>query len=194
MMEKKHTWRRTFVVLLALFATAYALPTLVPSGSMPDWYSKVFSRTMNFGLDLQGGLELRYTVDYKRAIRDNTDRLRDTIVRRIGEEIATLEGIASSTLSKAQISDYTQVIKTKLVDFSSMEIFFDGESAKHTGILNQDFLDRVATGYMVAGGGSGNQVVIRLQDTEVARVRDNIFKETLHIIEKRVDSFGLVQP
>jgi preprotein translocase subunit SecD len=193
MMEKKHTWRRIFVVLLTLFATAYALPTIVPAGSLPDWYSKVFSRTLHFGLDLQGGLELRYTVDYKRAIRDNTDRLRGTLVRRIGEEIATLEGLDASTLNKAQITEYTQGIRTNLIDFSTMEIVFDGESAVHKGILNQDFLDRYTVGYTMAGGGA-NQIRIQLLDTEVSRVRDSVVKETVSIIKRRVDAFGLVQP
>ena len=194
MMEKKHTWRRIFLILLTVFSTAYALPTIMPAGSMPDWYSKVFSRTLHFGLDLQGGLELRYTVDYKRAIRDNTDRLRDTLVRRVGEEVATLEGIDATTLNKAQIAEYTTGITTNLLDFSSLEIVFGGESAKHKGILNQDFLDRYTVGYAMAGGTNANTIVLQLTDDEIRRVRDNVVKETVGIIKRRVDAFGLVQP
>ena len=63
-MEKKQIWRRFFLILLGIFSIAYTVPTFVGgASSLPEWYSSLFPNSLQYGLDLQGGLELRYTVD-----------------------------------------------------------------------------------------------------------------------------------
>ena len=66
-MGKNRTWSRFFVVLVTVFAIAYSIPTVVGPERLPSWYQSIFSSTLNYGLDIQGGLELRFAVDYKKG-------------------------------------------------------------------------------------------------------------------------------
>jgi len=73
-MEKKTNWKAWFTIALAVVAVPQILPSLAP---MPEAYTAIFDNQLNLGLDLKGGLELKYTVDFKRAIGDNANKLRE---------------------------------------------------------------------------------------------------------------------
>lgn len=192
-MEKKQIWRRFFLVLLAVFSIAYTVPTFVGNGALPEWYSSIFSNTLQYGLDLQGGLELRYTVDFKKAIKDNTNRLRETLVTRIAEESAREDGLLPEDLTKEELAPFKEGISTEMTSFSSFSVDFAGEAEERMGVLNEDFLLRFAPGYFVQGDGASKMNVF-MNDERVVEVRDNVVAETLSIIRKRVDAFGLVEP
>ena len=50
---------RTLILTVAvLISVAILLPTFVPKGQLPPWFTRVFSSRMSMGLDLQGGLHL----------------------------------------------------------------------------------------------------------------------------------------
>ena len=193
-MENKQIWRRFFLVVLAVFALAYTVPTFVGGAeNLPGWYQSLFPKSLGYGLDLQGGLEMRYTVDYKKAIKDNTNRLRDTLISRIAEEAAREDGKSPEDMTKAELAPYREGMSSKMDDFSSFVLLFEGASAEKADMLSQEFLDRFAPGYALAAG-SGSGVGIRMLDDRIAEVRDNVVGETLSIIRKRVDAFGLVEP
>ena len=81
-MKKKRNWRAIFTWALFVFAVAYALPSAF---SMPSWWP--FQKTIRGGLDLAGGLELRYTVDWKQAIEGTTQKTAEALQGRIVEEL-----------------------------------------------------------------------------------------------------------
>src|SRR5690606_32855039 len=62
-MKEKRNWRAIATWILFIFALLYVLPSFV---GMPDWYP--FKKSLGGGLHLEGGLELRYTVDWKKAV------------------------------------------------------------------------------------------------------------------------------
>ena len=96
-MNKRKLWKPIIYLLLTLLSALYLLPTLTPEGSLGDLYP--FKKKLSFGLDLQGGLELRYTVDYKKAISDNLLRTRDTVINAIVSALARKEGKDPDTLT-----------------------------------------------------------------------------------------------
>ena len=193
-MENKQIWRRFFLVLLAVFSIAYTVPTFVGGGAgLPEWYNSLFPNSLQYGLDLQGGLELRYTVDYKKAIKDNTNRLRDTLVTRIAEEAAREDGKSAEDMTKDELAPYREGMTTEMLSFSSFAVEFGGASAGQIGLLNEEFIERYAPGYIIQGSG-GTTVNVFMNDERIAEVRDNVVAETLSIIRKRVDAFGLVEP
>ena len=57
---------------LAVLTFCYTLPTFTGVSNLPAWFTGMFDQQLSYGLDLQGGLELRYTVDWKKAISDNS--------------------------------------------------------------------------------------------------------------------------
>ena len=64
-MGKKGTFSTIALWALVVLTFCYTLPTMVGFEKLPAWYTSMFAQQLNYGLDLQGGLELRYTVDWK---------------------------------------------------------------------------------------------------------------------------------
>ncbi len=89
-MNRKNLWKPIALLALILLSFLYVLPTLLPEGKTPSWYP--FQKRLAFGLDLQGGLELRYTVDYQRAIADNLLRTREAVTEQVVEALARRTG------------------------------------------------------------------------------------------------------
>jgi preprotein translocase subunit SecD len=190
-MNKKRTWSRFLLALVTLGALAYTLPTLLGPDNLPKWYTSIFSKTLNYGLDIQGGLELRFAVDYKLAIRDNSNRLRDTISTRLAEELARKEGKQPDAMSREDLQPYRNKITTELLDYGTIKVTFPSTDDKD--LLDQDFLDLHASQYVVASS-DGPTITITMPEDKIAEVRDNAVAETLSVIRKRIDAFGLVEP
>ena len=72
---------------LAVLTLCYTLPSFVGTANLPGWFTGMFNQQLSYGLDLQGGLELRYTVDWKKAISDNSRKVGDTVQQRLVEEL-----------------------------------------------------------------------------------------------------------
>ena len=87
-MENKRRWRVFFVWGLFIFSLLYCLPTMF-GDALPEGYRNVFAKKLNYGLDLQGGLELRYTVDWKKAIEQNGEKLGETIRQAVIDKLIT---------------------------------------------------------------------------------------------------------
>ncbi|GMV44315.1 MAG: protein translocase subunit SecD [Myxococcales bacterium] len=190
-MEKKRIWRRFFLILLSVFALLYVLPTLVGKDKLPAWYTGIFSQTLNYGLDLQGGLELRYTVDYKKAIRDNSNRLRFTIVDRVIDKASERDGKDPEALSKDERKKLRDAIASKVTDFATVEFTFASEADAE--LVDSEFMSIWADRYQVVDT-DGAKVLISMSDQTIEQVKDEIVNETLVIIRKRVEAFGLVEP
>ena len=190
-MEKKRIWRRFSLVLLGVFALLYVMPTLIGKDKLPTWYTGIFSKTLNYGLDLQGGLELRYTVDYKKALRDNSNRLRSTVADRIVDEMAKRDGKDPEALTKDERKTMLKGIESKVTDFATVE--FDFANAADAELLTSDFLASWADRYQIASS-EGTKIVIAMSDQSIEAVKKEVVNETLIIIRKRVEAFGLVEP
>ncbi len=190
-MQRGKAWRRFLVLLVTVFAFLYVLPTLAGKENLPGWYTSIFSKTLQYGLDLQGGLELRFAVDYKKAIRSNTNRIRDGIVTRLAEEKARKEGKDPASMSFDELDEYRKHFKSRLVDYASFTIEF--ESEQDAKLLDSDFVNRWAPRYAVVSRGE-RSVTLAMSDDEIAKLRENIVDETLKVIRKRIDAFGLTEP
>ncbi len=72
-MEKAWYWKVSFVMVLLLGSVLYLLPSLVPN-ALPNWYKSVFTKRINLGLDLQGGIHLVLGVELEKALQDKSDQ------------------------------------------------------------------------------------------------------------------------
>src|SRR2546430_1639931 len=81
-------------ILLYLGLTVAAIGALVPSvaawtdkeGKLPAFIRNNFTRKIQFGLDLQGGLHIVYRVDVEKALGNKTDRLATDLEDRLAKE------------------------------------------------------------------------------------------------------------
>jgi preprotein translocase subunit SecD len=200
-MEKKRNWKAWGLIALAVLAVLQVLPTFVPN--LPEFYTQLFKQEISFGLDLKGGLELKYTVDYKKAIGDNVLRLRDAVTDRLVDAVARKKGADPETMTekeKAEIAKRFEIKRgegTKRAegrrDLGSYRLEIAFKDPAERELLTKDLVDTIDSRFVLSTEGD-NLATLELPDQEVAVIREEIVRQTLDVIRKRVDAFGLVEP
>lgn len=185
-MNKKRMWRPLLLVLLVLFALAYVLPSLV---AVPSWYP--FTRKLNYGLDLKGGLELRYTVDYKKAIADNALRVREGVVQRIVDALAVRDEKDPEQLSDEERAAYAEKVEIERESFDALVAAFQTE--EDADVLTSDLVRSIDPNY-VRQKVDTTHIRVRLSEQRIDEIREQVVEQTLATIRKRVEAFGLVEP
>ena len=70
-MERSLRWKTLFLVLLVALSAVYLVPSAIGDVStLPSWFTRLFSKKVQLGLDLQGGLHIVYGVDLDKAVDD----------------------------------------------------------------------------------------------------------------------------
>jgi len=188
-MNKRKIWKPILYLLLVLFAVVYLLPSLVPEGSLGSWYP--FKKQLSFGLDLQGGLELRYTVDYKKAISDNLLRTRDTVINAVVEALARKDGKDVEALNDQEKAAIAARFTVERIEFDTLAVAFpssEDQDVFTTGLIENLQVD------LVRLPASGDRILLKVSDARVSQIRDEVVNQTLDVIRKRVEAFGLVEP
>ncbi len=188
-MSKRKMWRPVLVVLMTVLAALYVLPTLVPEGTLPGWYP--FSKRLSFGLDLQGGLELRYTVDYKKAIGENLLRTREALIEVLVAALARKDGKEPDALTDEEKKAIQARFHVERLDFDTLKVAFTNED--DVEVLTADLVDEMRSD-LVRLPPSGREVLLQLSEVRVAAIRDEVVNQTLEVIRKRIEAFGLVEP
>src|SRR5687767_12392203 len=87
-MDRSLKWRTLLLVIGTLLSIGILLPSFVPKGTLPTWYTSfpLFKSRMSMGLDLQGGLHLVYSIDLDKAVDDRASELKRDIESRMAEE------------------------------------------------------------------------------------------------------------
>ncbi len=190
-MESKGRFSAIAVWALVVLSILYTLPSFIGLENMPSVLSDFFDKKLNYGLDLQGGLELRYTVDWKKAIQDNGRKLGDAIESRVVDELARKDNKNASDLPVEEYRTYAERVKVSIPDYMMIELEFD--SKETVDALGADTLEQMDIRYELVP-----QTDIRFQmvllDEELARIRDEAVKKTRQLISGRVEAFGLVDP
>lgn len=187
-MESKRNWKAWWTFGLLGLSLLTLLPTFVP---MPSWYTAVFDKQLSFGLDLKGGLELRYTVDYKKAISDNTFRLRDGVHDRLAEAYAKTQKKDWATLGSAEKTAIRERFVLSRTAFNQMKVEF--KAAADKALLDREMVDTVDRRFELRDAGEKEKSLF-MPDKAVAELKNDIVSQTLDVIRKRVDAFGLVEP
>ncbi len=186
-MEKKKVWRSVFVIFLFVFSALYILPTVVPGEGMPKWFP--FKKKLNFGLDLKGGLELRYTVDYKKAILENSRDLMFRIQNWLVNKLENRE--FGDKVSREEVQELKKRISISVPAFDRLKI--ETEDQAILDLLSVEALEtEIDPRYVKLELDEGLFLV--MNGDEVDRIKREVVDQTLTIIRKRIDAFGLVEP
>ena len=186
-MNRRKLWKPVLVILLVILSVAYVLPTLLGEAATPEWYP--FKKRLAFGLDLQGGLELRYTVDYKKAISDNLLRTREQVIDAIVKALASRDGKEEPT--EAERAQYAKRFTVERTDFDTLTVTFQSE--EDVSVLTPELVEELRTD-LVRQPPQGNSISLKLNDQRFSAIRDEVVNQTLDVIRKRVEAFGLVEP
>ncbi|PIE66037.1 MAG: protein translocase subunit SecD [Deltaproteobacteria bacterium] len=185
-MNKKRNWRAILTWALFVFSVLYVLPSVV---QVPSWYP--FQKKLGGGLDLEGGLELRYTVDWKKAVEDGGRKVGDSVRSRVVEELAKQDNKNASDLPKSEWDAYAARVKFEPTDINVVRLSFADEQA--ASFFDSEMLSFIDERYEVSSAGDRAYDLI-LPDKEVVKVQAQIVRESRDQIEKRVEGMGLIDP
>lgn len=137
------------------------------------WYLYPPAKTINLGLDLQGGIHLVLGVDVDKALEAQVDRAGDTAraeleKKGIGVTRVERRGTAELVLQLASPPSWDAAVKT------TDEIL---------GVFDRKEADQAA-----------GRLVLALKPSEAANIRELAVRQGLETIRNRVDQFGVAEP
>ncbi len=75
-MDRSLRWRTIALIGITLFCIATLAPSFVDRDQLPSWFTSLFSKQINLGLDLQGGKHIVYNIALDRAIDDKASDIK----------------------------------------------------------------------------------------------------------------------
>ena len=198
-MSRSWWFRTAFLIFLLLLSCVLLMPTVVEmvlypeseeevaeesadevprNPPLPKWYQDLplwmKSKTLALGLDLQGGLMLRYSVDVDSAIDDK------------------LASNASSIRS-ALVSDMTNPVAVSYrLDRNANEIHLTFENADDTKRISAKFLEDYPM--LAISTVAGSTVTLGLSPNYFKDAEESSVKQAVEIIRERIDQLGVAQP
>jgi len=87
-MDRTLKWRFLALLGIVVFCAATLAPSFVSKDALPGWFSSLFSKRINLGLDLQGGKHIVYNIALDRAVEDRASEIkRDLEARFLDDKI-----------------------------------------------------------------------------------------------------------
>jgi len=199
-MDKKRFWKALFVGIMFVFSVLYILPTVMPADTLPKWYP--FEKQLNFGLDIKGGLELRYTVDYKKAVLENSRdlmfRTEELLARAMreenqGKDIEEWDEGENNKPTPEELEAVQKLVTFSVPTFDTVRLVTSDSTV--LDILSKDFLEtNLDARYVKVDAAEGDGIEFHMKAEEIKRLKTEVVDQTLSIIRKRIDAFGLVEP
>ena len=126
-MDRSLKWRTLGLLLSIGLCLGVLAPSFLRDGQLPSWFP--FSKKINLGLDLQGGLHIVYSIDLDRAVEDRAHEIKRDLDARFADEkikatvntptipIGSVEIVLEDLSKRAQIesaiqSDYGSITTT----------------------------------------------------------------------------------
>jgi preprotein translocase subunit SecD len=172
-MERSWWWKAVLYGAVTLLAILYVVPTFVPEEKQPAFFKKHFSKRIQEGLDLQGGLHLVYAVDIDKAVAAKVDHLTNEIEDAI----------------KKKTPDVTVVHEGR------DDILVTFKNPADVDKLDQEILrPRRAELDEVSRDKAAGTVRLRLDSNQVAEIEDLALRQGIETIRGRVDKLGVSEP
>ena len=179
-MERKWTIKVIFTLLLTVFAATALVPTFAEKNAAGDGSDSIMTALrdlfpgINLGLDLQGGLRLKYEVEVAAAIEDKRDQIGKAIVDELAEKVE-ISGV-KLVRSKTSDSKFSLVFPSEedLASHDAKEILKNYR--RHANVEKEE----------------GSALYMSLVDELVEDTEDGAVKQAIETIGNRIDELGLV--
>ncbi len=176
-MDRSLKLRTLLLVFFVLGSIAVLLPTFVPRGKLPTWYTDLIDSRMSMGLDLQGGLHLVYSIDLDKAIDDRASELKRDIESRITEENI-----------KASVTTPRSPLGAVIVRVD--------DAAKKADIkskIGADYNDEI-TWYDCPAADTANGICFRVSSSYSDSVKKAALQNAVLTIRERINEKGVAEP
>jgi preprotein translocase subunit SecD len=172
-MERSWWWKAALYGAAIVLAVLYLVPTVVPEEKRPAFFQKYFSKRIQLGLDLQGGLHLVYEVNIEKAVSSKVDRLANEL-----DDALKKKG-AACTVVRTGRDDVAVTFKVA-GEMSKLDEEVLKPFRRDLDVLSRD----PATG----------TVKLKYDSDRVAEVEEMALRQAIETIRGRVDAFGVAEP
>ncbi|MFN9068299.1 MAG: protein translocase subunit SecD, partial [Bdellovibrionales bacterium] len=161
-----YRFRATVAILGVLWAVLWVFPNVVP---VKKWMTDA---RINYGLDIQGGLQIVMGVDVEGVVAESTQRE----LRSIESVLAKENVVATLTAPNSKKGEIQIDVTSGTVE--KMQKVMDDNYGTMFQVLNQ----------------AGNTVTYRYIDAYMLDYRSRIISQAIETIRNRIDEFGVAEP
>jgi preprotein translocase subunit SecD len=173
-MTNKWWTKFSFLILITVLSVLYIIPTFTHMN--PEKSAFPFSKKINLGLDLQGGLYLVMGIDFDKVFKEIADRQLSSLNERFKDKGIT------TTESKVSVDNVPK-------DDPRIQLkFLPAQKAALKDLITKEFpnlriTDEKADAYEFA-----------LSNEYRNDIRDKTLNQSIEVIRNRIDEFGVSEP
>jgi preprotein translocase subunit SecD len=163
----------SLLIIVTVFASLYLVPTFSKNPKVQQMMP--FTKKVNLGLDLQGGLYLVMGVEFNKVFKEIADRQLTSLVDRLKEKKLTISGTVSVPAetkddprlqTRYAAADQKAIIEIIKAEFSQLRITDQKADTLELGLSHEFRTD----------------------------VRERTLNQSIEVIRNRVDEFGVAEP
>lgn len=174
-MERSWWWKAALYGVVTVLAALYLVPTLVPEEKQPGFIKRHFTKRIQLGLDLQGGLHLVYEVNVDKAVSDKVDRLATDVEDKLRRD----KGVNDVVVSR-EGRDLIVLTFKNPADNAKLD---DALLKEHRNALD-----------VVSRDAAKGVVRLSIDPDQVAEVQEYALRQGIETIRNRVDKLGVAEP
>jgi preprotein translocase subunit SecD len=175
-MDRSLRWKTITLGLLVVLSVLYLLPST--GAAMPTWFSGLFSKKVQLGLDLQGGLHIVYGVDLDKAVDDKAGEIKRDMESKLGDQ-----GVKAKVITPRDVTGGVYVILDDAADKSKIDSRFLDEYKEFIGKSTINCPDDI----------KDKAVCVRVTSDYADRIKDSALSQAIKTIKDRVDRYGIAE-
>ncbi len=177
-MERKVKWRTFWLTVLVVISVMILVPSFVGRNQLPGWFSSLFNKKIQYGLDLQGGLHIVYSIDLDKAVDDKASELK----RDMEAQLAELKIKGRVTTPATPVGSVSVVL----------EDIKDVEQIKER--VARDYDEIVALRDCPANDVTAQSVCFRVSSDYAEGIKKSALEQAIQTVRERISEKGVSDP
>jgi protein-export membrane protein SecD len=188
-------WRILAVIIVSLLGVIFALPNMLPASARDAMAGFIPARTVNLGLDLQGGSHLLFEVESDAIFKARLETVADDLSRALrgqrapGETGADQPAIAFSGRGVSPDGRTVTVTITNPADVAEARRRIEALAQPVTTVAGA-----TAGGDLSVTVAPGNVIAINLTDDARNALTRRAVSQSIEVIRRRIDETGTREP
>jgi len=175
-MDRSLRWRTIGLLAIIALCVLSLLPTLVGKDRLPPWYGKFFEKEIQLGLDLQGGLQIEYSIDLDKAVDDKASEIKRDIEAHLQTEKIEAKVTTPSSLGAVTV------------------IPVDGANTESIKKWVMSSYDDVVVSRPCGEKDGATAVCIRVSSDYADSIKSAALSQAIETIRSRIDERGVSEP
>lgn len=164
--------RLLLLAVTVVISVVFFLPSTPWYKDFPDWWKRYLpSKGITLGLDLQGGMHLVLEVEEEKAVENLIDR-------------------SAGNMKDLLTEKKFEVAEVKRTGFQEITVVLPTTDAR------ADVVKQISDNFpnLIPQDTNGVDLIFRLRDGEIKRIKDSATSQALETIRNRIDQFGVAEP